>query len=161
MWETAEKRLEEIGRPEARDTHQETGDPARLPAQLAGRWGQRNWISVWCRKKISCTGLTRAAKAEQKSLVPALQAQRTNQERISFICPLWVPICLSFNSQQGPLLYSLCAGDRREETGWKAREISCKIGELTRRIEKETWTQVDELALSNGSKVARSQKTKF
>jgi hypothetical protein len=25
-----------------RDTHLETGDPARLPAQLAGRWGQRN-----------------------------------------------------------------------------------------------------------------------
>ncbi len=24
----------------------ETGDPARLPAQLAGRWGQRHWNSV-------------------------------------------------------------------------------------------------------------------
>ncbi len=25
-----------------KDTHSETGDPARLPAQLARRWGQRN-----------------------------------------------------------------------------------------------------------------------
>jgi hypothetical protein len=25
-----------------RDTYYETGDPARLPAQLAGRWGQIN-----------------------------------------------------------------------------------------------------------------------
>ncbi len=38
------------------------------------------------RDKISCIGLTRAAKAEQKSLVPARQAQRTNQERTPFIC---------------------------------------------------------------------------
>jgi hypothetical protein len=28
-----------------------------------------------------CTGLTRAAKAKQKSLVPVQLAQRTNQER--------------------------------------------------------------------------------
>ncbi len=26
----------------ARDTYLEIGDPARLPAQLAGRWGQRD-----------------------------------------------------------------------------------------------------------------------
>ncbi len=39
----------------------------------------------------------RAAKAEQKSLVPARQAQRINRERTSFICILWVPIHLSFN----------------------------------------------------------------
>jgi hypothetical protein len=25
-----------------RHTHKKTGDPARLPAQLAGRWGQMN-----------------------------------------------------------------------------------------------------------------------
>ncbi len=28
------------------ETHTETGDPAWLAAQLAGRWGQRNWNSV-------------------------------------------------------------------------------------------------------------------
>jgi hypothetical protein len=61
------------------------------------------------RKKIFCTGPIRPAKAEQKSLAPARQAQRTNQERTPFICPLWVPIYLSFNSQQGlhPYLVSL------------------------------------------------------
>jgi hypothetical protein len=37
-------------------------------------------------KKIFCTGLTRAAKAYQKSLVPARQPQRTNQGGIPFIC---------------------------------------------------------------------------
>ncbi len=58
-----------------------TGDPARLPAQLAGRWGQ--------------------------SIVPAQRAQRTNQGRTPFICTSWVPISLSFNSQQGPALSSL------------------------------------------------------
>jgi hypothetical protein len=39
-------------------------------------------------EKIFCTWSTRAAKAEQKSLVPARQAQRTNQGRIPFICTL-------------------------------------------------------------------------
>jgi hypothetical protein len=56
-------------------------------------------------EKIFWTGLTRAAKAEQKSLVPAWQqAQLTNQGRSPFMCTLWVDIHLSFNSQQGPSL---------------------------------------------------------
>ncbi len=37
------------------------------------------------------------------------RAHWTNQERTSFICTCWVPICLSFNSQQGPPLSSLSA----------------------------------------------------
>jgi len=56
------------------------------------------------RKNIFCNGPTREAKGEQKSLVPARQAQGTGQERTPFICPLWVPIRLSFNSKQGPPL---------------------------------------------------------
>ncbi len=39
------------------------------------------------RKMIFCTGLTRAAKAGQKSIVPVRQAQRTNQGRAPVICP--------------------------------------------------------------------------
>jgi hypothetical protein len=39
------------------------------------------------RKIIFCTGLTRAAKAGQKSILPARRAQRINQGRIPFICP--------------------------------------------------------------------------
>ncbi len=35
-------------------------------------------------KKIFCTGPARAAKTEQKSLVPAQEAQRTNHEEDSF-----------------------------------------------------------------------------
>ncbi len=57
-------------------------------------------------EKIFCTGPTRAAKADQKSLVPARQTQRTNQGRNPVICSLWVPIPLSFNSQQGQPLSS-------------------------------------------------------
>ncbi len=41
-----------------------------------------------------------------KSLVPARQAQRTNQER----APSFVPIHLSFNSEQGPPLSSISGG---------------------------------------------------
>ncbi len=46
-------------------------------------------------KKIFCTGSTRAAKTEQKSLVPARQAQRTNQGMPPFICTLWVPFAFT------------------------------------------------------------------
>jgi hypothetical protein len=75
-----------------RDTHQETGDPARLPAQI----------------DIFCAGPTRTANAGYKNLLHwHPRTQRTNQGRTLFICTLWVPICLSFNSQQGPSLSSL------------------------------------------------------
>ncbi len=50
-------------------------------AQLVGRWGQGNWNSVRWGKNIFCTEQTKAAEAEQKSLVPTRQAQRTNQGR--------------------------------------------------------------------------------
>ncbi len=65
------------------------------------------------RRKIYCTGLTRAAKAEQKSLVPARQAQWTNEGRTPFICTLWFPIHLSFNSQHGPPLSGPSANIKR------------------------------------------------
>ncbi len=65
-----------------------------------------NWNSVQCtvRNKIFCIVLTRAATAGQKPLVPVSRAKRTNQGRAPFICTLWVPVCLSFNSQQRPPL---------------------------------------------------------
>jgi hypothetical protein len=55
------------------------GNPARL-ACLASL--------LWMGKKMFCPGPTEAAKAEQKSLVPARQAQRTNQGKTSLICTL-------------------------------------------------------------------------
>ncbi len=57
--------------------------------------------------KNFCTRPTRAAKAGQKSLVSARWAQRTNHGRALFIFTLWVPICINFNSQQGPSLSRL------------------------------------------------------
>jgi hypothetical protein len=58
----------------------ETGDPARLPTQLAGRWELYKVKKYALRKIIFCTGLTRAAKAGQKSIVLSRRAQGTNQE---------------------------------------------------------------------------------
>ncbi len=56
-------------------------------------WAMRTNKLKQCtvRGKICCTGLTRAAKAGQKSLVPARRAQRTNQERNPFLCTLLLP----------------------------------------------------------------------
>jgi hypothetical protein len=83
------------------------------------------WIEIVVgEEKIFCTGPTRAAKAVQN--LPARRAQRT-----PFICTPWVPICLSFNSQQGPPLSSLsvrhleCTIDTGHDNitlGWKTRE---------------------------------------
>ncbi len=70
-----------------RDTDQETGDPARLPAQIAGRSDKGIEIE-YDGEKIFCTVPTRAVKAGQKSLVPARQAQRTDQGRTPINCNL-------------------------------------------------------------------------
>ncbi len=80
---------------------QETDEPVRLPVQLAGRWGQMNWNSVRREKKYFGIGPTRAAKAGQKYIVRARQAQGNNQRRTSFIWTLPIYSYLSFNSQQG------------------------------------------------------------
>jgi hypothetical protein len=55
----------------------------RQATQLVGD-KDRGCEIVYVRKKIFCTGPTRAAKAEQKSLVPERQAQRTNPSRTPF-----------------------------------------------------------------------------
>ncbi len=82
------------------DTHSKTGGPARLPTQVAGRWGHTNWISVRWGKKYFVLGWPEQPRQDKKSLVQARRAQR----RTPFICTLWVPIHLSFNNQQGPPL---------------------------------------------------------
>jgi hypothetical protein len=81
-----------------RDTYPETGDAARLPAQLA---------SVHCtvRQILFCTGSTRAAKAGQ-NLLYRHGGPTNQQEKTPFICTPRVPICLSFNIEQGPPLYN-------------------------------------------------------
>ncbi len=78
-------------------------------AQLTGQRGKRNWNSVRWGKKYFVLGRQEQQRENKKSLLPARQAQRTNQERTPFICPLWVPIHLSFNSQHRghPFLVSL------------------------------------------------------
>ncbi len=94
-----------ISHPETNTKRQATQHGCR--PSLVGDGGKGIEIVYGEGKKIFCTGLTRASKTEQKSLVPARQAQRTNQRRTNFICTLWVSIHLSFNSQQGPPLSSL------------------------------------------------------
>ncbi len=80
---------------------------------------------VYGEEKLFCTGPTRAAKAEQKSLVPARQAQRSKQGRTPFICTLWVPIRLSFNSQpRATPLYSLSDANIANNVGnFSSRQI--------------------------------------
>jgi hypothetical protein len=84
----------------------ETGDPARLPGHWPGCWAKgTNKVKKRAVRKITfCTGLTRAAKAGQKSIETARRAQRTNQGRTPFICTPRVPTCLIFNVQQEPTL---------------------------------------------------------
>ncbi len=54
-----------------RDTHEEKGDLARLPAHVA-RWaiGDKR-IEIGYGEGKNCTGLNRAAKSVQKTLVQA------------------------------------------------------------------------------------------
>ncbi len=60
------------------------------------------------RKKIFCTGSSRAAKAEQKSLVPARQAQRTNLERrVPIHLSLKVPKREIFDRSDFPDFYTI------------------------------------------------------
>jgi hypothetical protein len=55
------------------------------PSILLGDGGTKEVEKCTMRKQIFCTGPTRAAKAGQKSLVPAPRAQSTNQLKDSFV----------------------------------------------------------------------------
>ncbi len=59
------------------------------------------------KKNIFCTGPTRAAKAEQKSLVRELQAQRTNQGGTPFHLYSLSPHSPQFQQSAGATLSSL------------------------------------------------------
>jgi hypothetical protein len=61
-----------------RDTYKETGDLARLLAQLAGQMGAKELKNCTVRNKIYCTGRTRVANIEQKSLV--LRHDKPNEQ---------------------------------------------------------------------------------
>ncbi len=86
-WETYHRGVPHLGEvgPETHCKRQATQHVCLL--SLLGAGGQRNGNSMYTvRKKIFFTGPNRAAKAEQKSLVPARQDQRTNQEGpLSFV----------------------------------------------------------------------------
>jgi hypothetical protein len=95
------------GRPETHTKRQATQQGC-LPSLLGdGDKGIEQWISVRGGKTYFVLRPTRAAKAEQKSFVPAPKDQQTNKGRTPFICTHWVSIHLSFNSQQVPPLSSL------------------------------------------------------
>jgi hypothetical protein len=70
------------------DQRHKTLTDRRPSTAAAAATGTKELKYCGVRTKIFCTGPTRAAKAEQKSLVLARQAQRTNYESISFSCPL-------------------------------------------------------------------------
>ncbi len=81
-------------------------DPARLPAQIAGPWGQINWSSVHWGKNIFVLGRQEKPKAGQNLLYQLWRVQRTNQGRAPFICTLLVHICPRF--QQSAEATPLC-----------------------------------------------------
>jgi len=85
----------------AGDTYSETGGPARLPAQVAGRWGQINWNNVQWGKKPG------QPRQDKSLLYRHDEPSKPTSGKTPFICTLWVPIWLSFNSQQGPTISSL------------------------------------------------------
>ncbi len=70
------------------------------------------------RKKIFCTGPTRAAKAEDKSLVQASQTiEPTKEGLLSFVVCSLSTLSLSFNSQQRPPLSSLSVWNSEKNEG--------------------------------------------
>ena len=93
-----------LAQPEYLPDHRQSGMTA---CPVCWAMGMNEVKQCMARKKIFCTRLIRAAKAGQKCLVLKRKAQRTYQVRTPLICTPLVPICLSFNSQQGPRLSSL------------------------------------------------------
>ncbi len=77
-------------------------DPARLPAQLAGRCEHRNWNSDWRGKNYFVLGRLEQKRLNKNLLYWRDKPKETNQERTPFKCALWDPNHLSFNSQRGP-----------------------------------------------------------
>jgi hypothetical protein len=78
----------------------ETGDPARLSAQLAGRWGQMNWNSVQ-RGKYFVVVLGRLEQPRQdKSLFYLYEELNESIKEGSLSCALFEsPFTFSSNSQ--------------------------------------------------------------
>ncbi len=64
-----------------------------------------NYQMLSMRGNVFKSRISRTDWSSQKSLLPARQAEQTNQGRTSFVCTPWVPI--SLNSLQGPPLSSL------------------------------------------------------
>ncbi len=64
--------------------------PSKTACPACWAMGTKKSKKCTVRRKIFCTGPTKAAKAEQKSLVPTAtqQTQLTNQGKIPFICLL-------------------------------------------------------------------------
>ncbi len=92
------------------DAHSETGDPARLPAQVAGWWRHINWKSIRWGKKIVLAD--QSSQGRIKISFTGMKSP-TNQPRKVPFCVLWVPIHLRFNShsQQGRPLSGLSGQD--------------------------------------------------
>jgi hypothetical protein len=86
--------------------------------------GDKGIEIVFVEQKIFCTGPTRAAKAEPKSLVPARQAQRTNQGRTPYSRTLRVLIIsVSTAVSRGhPSLVSLVSTYRKGYTKIQLRK---------------------------------------
>jgi hypothetical protein len=97
-WYTAESKM--LGTIET-----ETGDPARLPAQVASRWRLIKWKSMrWGKYILYWADQTRQGRAKIYCNRGRVQWTNHYPRKGQFHMYSRVPNCLSFNSQQGPPL---------------------------------------------------------
>ncbi len=87
------------------DTHLETGNPAQLPAQVAGRVGTHKLNQCTVRKKIFYSGLIRAARQDKSLLYRHDEPNELTKEGpLAFVLFESPFTSVSFNSPQGPPL---------------------------------------------------------
>jgi len=126
-----------------RDTHLETGCPARQPAQVAGRWGHINWNSLWWVKKYFVLGWPEEPRQDKSLVYRHDEPNEPTKE-----CPLLVPIHHCFNSQQGPPLSGL-SGYYIVLTPWFAAWSHPPLGPAARSGCRSTSCKCTLLQLKN------------
>ncbi len=150
-----------------RDTYtKRQATPARLPAQLAGRWRQRNWKSIrWAKKyfvlgqvrtKISCTGKRRQKNHSFTSVstVSCCQPGAENiewyiEDQDSCVRMIW----LFAHTLPLRLLSVSSAGDtpiywERETTCWRGRARGGGGRGANSYDSKEVWSSMNHSILS-------------
>ncbi len=115
-----------FGRCVTGDTHSKTGGPARLPAQVAGRWGNIYLNSVRWGKKYFVLGCPEQLRQDKKSLLYRHKwtHEPTKEGPLSFV--LFESPFTSFNS-------TLRVQSWSHDVCWE-RWLDCQSGTLPARV---------------------------